>query len=98
MTVHDNLAAVVRLACLTEDRTDGEQRALIEVAWRLDIEHNALVVTNRKRETDGWEPWDLVSLVMDTRVLGAADREVPPPKTRERRWQTWRREGAMVRS
>lgn len=38
MTRVDALAAVVELACLTEDRTDAEQAALLDVAWRVDDE------------------------------------------------------------
>lgn len=74
---------MVRLACLTEDRTDAEQSALLAVASRVDREHNRMTVGTRT-----WGPgWslqrplsDLVSLAMDTRVLGDDDEEVGPPK------------------
>lgn len=48
MSARDDLATVVELACLTEDRTDAEQRALLRVARRLDEDANANTVGNHK--------------------------------------------------
>lgn len=48
MSALDDLASVVELACLTEDRTDGEQRALLRVARRIDQDTNANVVGNHR--------------------------------------------------
>ena len=47
MTALDDLTVAVELACLTEDRTDAEQRALLRVARRIDEDRNANVVGNR---------------------------------------------------
>lgn len=44
----DDLEAVIRLACLTEDRTDAEQRAMLRVARKLDAERNANVTGNHR--------------------------------------------------
>lgn len=97
MTTNDDLAAVIRLACLTEDRTDADQRALINMAWRCDVTHNQLTVTALARRGTDWEPWDLTGFVMDSRVLDDDDRVIPAPKARDKRWETWAREGAMTR-
>lgn len=47
MSVNDDLTVVISLACLTEDRTDAEQRCLLRVARKLDAQVNANVVDNR---------------------------------------------------
>lgn len=96
MTRNEELAAVIRLACLTECRSDQEQRALISLAWRCDVEHNKLTTTNRALKQPGWEPQDLVSLVRASRVLEDGDREVPAPKGWEKRWESWTREMALL--
>lgn len=46
MTARDDLATVVEMACLTEDRSDAEQRALLRVARRVDEDTNANTVGN----------------------------------------------------
>lgn len=38
MNEHERLASVLAVACLTEDRTGDEQRALLDLGLRLDIE------------------------------------------------------------
>lgn len=48
MTVADDITVAIRLACLTEDRSDLEQRALLRIARSVDNELNANVVTNRR--------------------------------------------------
>lgn len=48
MTAHDDLVEVVRLACLTADRSDVEQRALLRVAERLDRAANRDTTTNQR--------------------------------------------------
>lgn len=48
-TKNDALGLVIDLACLTEDRAPDEQRAMIEVALRLDCDLGAFTVTNRER-------------------------------------------------
>ena len=42
----DEEATVVMLACLTEDRSPDEQRALLSMALRIDCERGAFTVTN----------------------------------------------------
>lgn len=42
----EDLAAVVELACLTESRTNAEQKSLLAVAERLDKKRNAKVGSN----------------------------------------------------
>ncbi len=100
MNANDELATIIRLACLTEHRGDDEQRALINMAWRCDVTHNQLTVNGlraRRAAGDKWEWWDLTALVNETRTLIDDDKPIPPPKGRAKRWETWRREGAMVR-
>ena len=46
MTVAEDQAAVVELACLTGDRTKAEQKALLRVAQRVDREINRQVSPN----------------------------------------------------
>lgn len=48
MSAVDDLALAVGLACLTEDRDDREQDALLRLAARVDTQRNALTVTNRR--------------------------------------------------
>lgn len=48
MSAAENLAVVLDLACLTEDRTNQEQDALLRVAARVDAQRNALVGTNKR--------------------------------------------------
>lgn len=48
MTLADDAAAVIALACLTEDRTRGEQAALRRWAKKVDRERNANIVTNKR--------------------------------------------------
>lgn len=57
----DAIAAVVDLACLTEDRSPVEQRALLDVALQADLERGRFVVRNKAPE-----PPRLVEQVLDT--------------------------------
>lgn len=61
MTKLDDLARVVRLAALVEDRDRGDQAALRRVARWIDKSWNSRVVTNH-RDTDS----RLLELVEDT--------------------------------
>lgn len=94
MTANEKLALVIRLASMTEDRTDAEQRALVELAWACDVEHNKHTAVAINRRGPGWKPQDLVSLVLYSRVLETGQREIPAPKNWRRRWQTWASESA----
>lgn len=44
----DTAELVLRLACLTEDREPKEERALVDLAFRIDQERNKQVVTNHR--------------------------------------------------
>lgn len=46
MRAIDELATVITLACETEDRSAGEQRALLNVALRVDAVRSKHTVTN----------------------------------------------------
>lgn len=48
MTIAADLAAVIALATLTEDRTPAEQKALERTAARLDADRNRFTSTNRR--------------------------------------------------
>lgn len=48
MSAEDDVAMVVALACLTEDRTNQEQLALLRVARKADNEANKNVVGNHR--------------------------------------------------
>lgn len=92
MTRNEELAAVIRLACQVESRTNVEQRSLVALAWDCDIEHNKLTVTNRALKQPDWEPQDLVSLVINSRVLDSNDRAIYAPKNWAKRWASWKRD------
>lgn len=47
MTVLDDQVTVMRLACLTEARTDSEQKAMLRVARKLDREWNEITTLNK---------------------------------------------------
>jgi len=96
MTRNEELAHVVRLACLVECRSDEEQRALIATAWRCDMEHNRQTTTNRARRKPGWKPQDLVFIVQETRVLEDGQHEVPCPKGWAARWARWHRDDPFM--
>lgn len=87
MTRNEQLALVIRLACLTEDRTDAEQRALLDFAWKCDVEHNQNTTGNREREKPDFVLQDLVNEVVETRDPG--QRALALPKGRDRRWVLW---------
>lgn len=88
MTRNEQLALIIDLACLTEDRTDHEQRALIDFAWRCDVEHNQHTTGNPYRGKPGFAFQDLVSQVMRTR--DSDQRVLAPPKGWEKRWAMWK--------
>lgn len=46
MAAIDDVALVVELACMTNDRAPDEQRALLRVALRTDIERSRFTITN----------------------------------------------------
>jgi hypothetical protein len=70
VTRRDDEVSVLRLAMLTEDRTDREQKAMLRVADRLDFEHNrATVMNERAQEAEGWQPSFLYDEVQATRVV-----------------------------
>lgn len=48
MSLHEDLAAVIGLACLTEDRTNQEQLALLRVARKADNDANKNTVCNAR--------------------------------------------------
>lgn len=48
---HDAAELVVRLACLTEERTRDEQRALLSLAWAIDRSRMKQTVTNSAPRT-----------------------------------------------
>lgn len=50
----DELAAVVRLACLTEDREGSEQRALLSLAHKVDVARDRQAVRDAISRRDIW--------------------------------------------
>lgn len=92
MTRNEELAAVIHLACLTEDRTDREQRALIAIAWRCDQEHNRQTSHNPARRKPSFRMQNLTALVNDSRLHDRDDRVVPMPKGWGARWDRWARD------
>jgi hypothetical protein len=46
MSKQNDLAQVIDLACLTEDRSPGEQRALLDVALAVDLDRGAFTSSN----------------------------------------------------
>ena len=79
MTKAQDLAAVITLACLTESRTDAEQRALLRVADELDRGLARRTVTNRNYDagTDSFQITPrLCEIARATRVLDDGDHEV----------------------
>lgn len=79
MTVHEDLVEVVRLAFLTEDRSDREQDALLRVCARLDTAANRVTVTNRREGPAS----RLYVEAETTRVL--VDDQTPRAKTKDLR-------------
>lgn len=73
---YDQLALVVELACVTEDRTNDEQRALLRVAAKVDAERRKETVTNPPE----WrvQPY-LEQLADTTRMLDEGQRRIKPP-------------------
>jgi hypothetical protein len=85
MSVVRDLRAVIELACLTEDRSDNEQRALLRTAMRADNEANKLTVTNGRDRTE--PAWRLLSLVYSTRELVDDQKAVSLKPIEEERWE-----------
>lgn len=63
MIFAEEVAQVVALAALTEDRTAQEQRALLRVAHWVDKRLNTQTLTNPVAEKYFWEPSRLGRLV-----------------------------------
>jgi hypothetical protein len=91
VTRNDELKLVVELACLTEARSDDEQRALVAVAWRCDQEHNRDTVTNRARRDPEFKLWDVTSYAVSSRELdpGNGDHRITEPAGWSRAWARW---------
>ncbi len=68
----EDLAHVIGLACLTESRTNDEQRSLLAVAERLDKKRNAKVTMNMYPAKGAMWAW----LPEDQRVGDDADNWV----------------------
>lgn len=101
MSVNEEWELVVRLACLTEDRTDGEQRALLNRAFELDCEHNKNVGGNHAvwgdhagsvKAVPVRPPLDLVALVDGTRLVSDF-----PGDRQHRVWLTKKQEATRAR-
>lgn len=92
MTRNQQLATVINLACLTEDRSDDEQRALIACAWDCDREHNKNTTNNRERRKPGFRLQNLVELADTTRDIQDSQKKIPPPKRWAETWKRWREE------
>lgn len=101
-TALEGFDIVLRLACLTECRTDAEQRALLATAYRVDTDINRCMTNNRTMWASlNRAPWmyrlkplsRMVELVEQTRVLEDGDKVVQlPPKQREslaKRFKEW---------
>lgn len=84
MSVLTDLRAVIELACLTEDRTDAEQRSLLALAMKADNEANRLTTTNSRPRTE--PAWRLLSLVYSTRELVDDQKPVFLKADMEDRW------------
>lgn len=96
MTRNDQLALVIRLACETEDRTDEEQRALLDLAWKCDQEHNQNTTVNfyRRDRRTGEDRADFVLQDLVTRVEATRDRDqrvLTKPNRWEATWERWER-------
>ena len=71
MSHRDNLVTVLEVACLTADRSPEEQRAMLAVALKLDIERGAFVQANYRGNLTPVAPC-LVKMVTDTSEPSAA--------------------------
>lgn len=99
MTKLEDLAAVVELACLIEDRSDAEQRALLRTAMQVDNERNKFTVTNKRTGPAS----KLLAYALTTRVIVDDQREVmlsgkavQACVDRAARWDRWRDEYLRV--
>lgn len=66
MTARDDLHLVVELACVTGDRTPAEQRALLNVAMKVELDLNAGTSRNLRQRGRDAIPSRLVDLVEST--------------------------------
>ena len=86
MTALDDLTTVLEVACLTEDRSDQEQDAMLRVAAKADSQLNAQVVTN-KRDGGASRLYEMVAETRDgpprTNAKTAAKLEA-----QAQRWET----------
>lgn len=74
----EDLAEVVRLACLTESRDNAEQRALLKVARRVDSTWNTVIVTNHKTWERVGEGWRLLRPLSHLEAKVHGTRDVDP--------------------
>lgn len=72
---------VVRLACLTEDRDSQEQRALIDTAFRADLDRARMTALRLARGDS--RPPELVALVVET-YRPESGRRIEPTAAQER--------------
>lgn len=85
MNARDNLVTVLEVACLTADRSPEEQRALLAVALRLDLERGAFVQANYR---NGAKP-DGPRLM--ARVEGSYEPDGPRVKPTKAQLDQWTR-------
>ncbi len=81
MTINpDSAELVLRLAALTDDRTKPEERALADMAWRIDQDRNTLTVLN-----------DRVGKAPASDLVGELGLSLDPKReaTRQRRLAAW---------
>lgn len=93
MTRADELALVIELACLTGDRSNQEQRALLGIARQCDDERNRHKRRAYEHECgmdsmhyDLLDPSDLESLVDRSRVLEDGQKRVTLKSRNRRPW------------
>lgn len=84
MSVLADLRSVIELACLTEDRSDNEQRALLRMALRCDLDSNKLTVTNHRDRTQPAQR--LLALAYQSRELVDDQKPVSLKPEEEARW------------
>lgn len=84
MTIRDDLATVVELACLTGDRTPTEQRALLATAMRTELDLNAATTRNLRTRGPTAQPSTLVDTAEASHTPSEGRPIVLPPKARAR--------------
>lgn len=76
----DQVAVTLEVACETAYRSDDEQKAMLEAAWKVDKERFKDTTTNPLRV-----PPYLERLVDETRRLDDGDKQIPLPSDVHRR-------------